>query len=221
MNWGHEEHHGGNPVHRNQYFDMVILCEPTQFKVSHALCCRWWRLWFLQIAFNNHHFTEFQHRVSYTTITNLAIDGQVSISLIAFEGAGAQPGFHAPNTPHQPGVVPYPPGGAIHTPHGHQGPYPVGGHVPHQHGGYPGGHLPPGGYPGVAGVHLPHDQHGSYPGGHHASPYPVQPGYAGNYAGLSPHAQVRFIGLVKIANRLVNNRRFETFFLVGHFLPFS
>lgn len=135
----------------------------------------------MQIAFNNNHFTEFNHRISFTNIINLAIDGQVSISLIAFEGTGGQLGFQAPSAPIHPsvpypGAVPYPPGGGILPPQPGHYPGVHGVHPPHQ-----------GGYPGVGGSHLGHQ--GAYPGGH-ASPYPVQPGLPHNYAGLSPHAAV-------------------------------
>ena len=60
----------------------------------------------LQIAFNGHHFTEFTHRISYSAVTNLAIDGEVTIFSISFEGTsphGGNMGFAAPPT------VPYAP----------------------------------------------------------------------------------------------------------------
>lgn len=65
-----------------------------------------------QIAFNGVHFTEFHHRLPYNSVTNLAIDGQVTIGLISYEGGPSAPGavggvggfappmHHSPSAPH-------------------------------------------------------------------------------------------------------------------------
>jgi galectin-8/galectin-9 len=71
----------------------------------------------LQIAVNGQHYTEFCHRIPYQRVTCLAIDGDVTISLIQYEGGSSVPGtgvgFVPPPMapvppPPVPGLVPYP-----------------------------------------------------------------------------------------------------------------
>lgn len=57
---------------------------------------------------NGQHFTEFGHRIPYQRVSYLAIDGDVTVSLIQYEGSNvpASGGFVPP--PMAPGSVPYP-----------------------------------------------------------------------------------------------------------------
>jgi hypothetical protein len=59
---------------------------------------------------NGHHFTEFGHRIPYQRVNYLGIDGDVTVSLIQYEGGGNVPtegaGFVPPTM--VPGSVPYP-----------------------------------------------------------------------------------------------------------------
>lgn len=40
----------------------------------------------MQVAVNGQHFCEFPHRIPYSEVTHLLIDGDVSITLISWEG---------------------------------------------------------------------------------------------------------------------------------------
>jgi len=66
---------------------------------------------------NGQHYTEFGHRIPYQRVTYLAIDGEVTLSLIQYEGGSSVPGigmsFVPPPMPpvpppHVPGSLPYP-----------------------------------------------------------------------------------------------------------------
>lgn len=103
VNWGPEENYGHMPIMRGQYFEIIILCEAGQFK----------------IAVNGQHFTEFPHRIPYQRVTYLTVDGDVTLSLIQYEGGemsgmgyvpppAMTPGF-VPPLPTGAGPIPYPP----------------------------------------------------------------------------------------------------------------
>ncbi|KAG1697386.1 Galectin-4 [Nymphon striatum] len=72
--WGPEESHGPYfPLVAGQTFEILLLCEPDYYK----------------IAINGQHFSEFKHRMPWQSVTFLAIDGEVMISLIQFEGSSS------------------------------------------------------------------------------------------------------------------------------------
>ncbi|GFS68240.1 galectin-4, partial [Nephila pilipes] len=72
--WGPEESHGPQfPFVVDQRFEILILAESDHFK----------------IAVNGQHFTEFQYRLPLQNITHIAIDGDVTIDCIKFEGLAA------------------------------------------------------------------------------------------------------------------------------------
>ncbi|XP_046401388.1 uncharacterized PE-PGRS family protein PE_PGRS24-like [Ischnura elegans] len=163
QSWSGEENHGSMPLSRGQNFEIIILCDPAHFK----------------IAINGQHFTEYVHRIPFSRVSHLAIDGDVTISLISFEGGYAPPpvagngvpGF-APVPPMPspgmmpgaaPGAAPYPsqPG----MPYGQPGPVPGYGPPP-MYGG--GGYAPPG--------PQPYAPYGGYGGYGHGQP-PPPPGY--------------------------------------------
>lgn len=143
--WGPEESYGGFPFVGGQGFEVLILVEHELFK----------------IAINGQHFAEFRHRISLQRITHLTIDGEVSISLIAFEG-GSGAGYSMPSAP-PPAMTnaPYP---SVGMP-----PYPQAGAVP-----YPTAGVPP--YPPMG---------GPTPGGYAPQVYPAQ---AGAYPQANPTA---------------------------------
>ena len=99
---------------------------------------------------NGQHYTEFGHRIPYQRVIYLAIDGEVTVSAIQYEGGSnvAAPGGFAP-PPVVPGSLPYPTNpvcpplpGAV--PYGVPPPQVPGGYT-YQHG-YGQGY-PPGSYP--------------------------------------------------------------------------
>jgi hypothetical protein len=100
---------------------------------------------------NGHHFTDYGHRIPYQRVNYLAIDGDVTVSLIQYEGGSHVPtpgaGFVPP--PMVPGSVPYPTN-PVHQPLPGAVPYGVppaqvpGGYAYQQ--GYGQGY-PPGSYP--------------------------------------------------------------------------
>ncbi|PNF22381.1 hypothetical protein B7P43_G17260 [Cryptotermes secundus] len=91
MAWGVEENHGHMPLSRGQGFEIIILCDPTHYK----------------IAVNGQHYTEFGHRIPYQKVSHLAIDGEVTISLIQYEGGSSVPGTGVGFVP--PPMAPVPP----------------------------------------------------------------------------------------------------------------
>ncbi|CAG7721220.1 unnamed protein product [Allacma fusca] len=172
--WGQEERHGGIPLMRGQHFELVILSEAQRF----------------MIAINGQHFTEFTHRVPSDRVNHLSIEGEVSVSLIQFEGTagpsgynpsapiiGASAAYPASNAPYPASNAPYPPMGLV-TPGGHS-PYPPAGpaYSPAAPG-YPSAGGP--GYPHGAGGYPPAGVPG-YPSGPpppaYGSPYPQTPAY--------------------------------------------
>ncbi|XP_021923647.1 galectin-4-like isoform X2 [Zootermopsis nevadensis] len=134
--WGIEENHGPMPLARGQGFEIIILCEPTHYK----------------IAVNGQHYAEYGHRIPYQRVTYLAIDGDVTISLINYEGGSRVPGGGVGFVP--PLMTPVPPP-------------PMPGSVP-----YP---TNPTAYPTVPGA-VPYGAPPPVPGG-----YAYQPGYAHGY----------------------------------------
>ena len=99
---------------------------------------------------NGQHFAEFGHRIPYQRVSYLAVDGDVTVSLVQYEGGSNVPasgGFVPP--PMAPGSLPYtanpvcpPLPGAV--PYGVPPPQVPGGYT-YQHG-YGQGY-PPGSYP--------------------------------------------------------------------------
>ncbi|KAG8177200.1 hypothetical protein JTE90_020838 [Oedothorax gibbosus] len=76
QNWGPEESHGPFfPLVAGQSFEILILAGAEDFKV----------------AINGQHFTEFQHRLPLQSISHIAIDGEVTINHIKFEGLTKSP----------------------------------------------------------------------------------------------------------------------------------
>lgn len=135
MAWGVEENHGHMPLARGHGFEIIILCDPTHYK----------------IAVNGQHYTEFGHRIPYQRVTYLAIDGDVTVSLIQYEGGSCVPaagvGFAHPPT--VPGSLPYPTN-PVYPPL--PGTVPYGAPPPQVPGGYTylhgyGQGYPPGNYP--------------------------------------------------------------------------
>jgi len=99
---------------------------------------------------NGQHFTEFGHRIPYQRVSYLAIDGEVTVSLIHYEVGSnvAAPGGFVP-PPVVPGSVPYPANPACPplpgaVPYGVPPPQVPGGYAYHHgHGqGYPPGVYP-------------------------------------------------------------------------------
>lgn len=100
---------------------------------------------------NGQHYTEFGHRIPYQRVSYLAIDGDVTVSVIQYEGGSSVPapgvGFAPP--PMLPGSLPYPtnavyPPLAGAVPYGVPPPQVPGGYT-YQHGyghGYPPGSCP-------------------------------------------------------------------------------
>lgn len=84
MSWGPEESHGPLPIQPGTSFEIIILCEYKCFK----------------IAVNGRHFTEFSHRLPFSRITHLVIDGEVQISSIFYEVIPIGPPPSAPDVPH-------------------------------------------------------------------------------------------------------------------------
>lgn len=120
--WGSEEDSGSLPIVPGQSFEILVLCDPGSYK----------------IAVNGNHFCEFRHRVSFQDVTHVKIEGDVELTLIAYEGA---PGGGGPSAPPPraggPDFMPNygpPPGGPY-------GPPPPQGHV--GYGGGPGYGPPP------------------------------------------------------------------------------
>lgn len=71
--WGSEEDNGSLPIAPGQSFEIIILCDPGSYK----------------IAVNGNHFCEFRHRIPFQQVSHLAIDGDVSLGVIAFEGGAS------------------------------------------------------------------------------------------------------------------------------------
>ena len=120
---------------------------------------------FSQIAVNGQHFCEFRHRMPPQNATYLSMDGDLNVTLLAFEG-GAPAGGYMP----QPTPAPAPAYGAPQpspygapqppAPYGAPQPSPYGappGAAPSPYGAPPGGYGPPPPYgaPG-AGPYPPH-----------------------------------------------------------------
>ena len=85
MSWGPEENEGPMWIQPGTPFEIIILCEHYCYK----------------IAVNGRHFTEFAHRLPYTKVTHLVIDGEVEINSIFFETIpiGPRPSAPVPDIP--------------------------------------------------------------------------------------------------------------------------
>ncbi|CAG9762134.1 unnamed protein product [Ceutorhynchus assimilis] len=68
--WGDEQGSGKLPIGQAQSFEIIILVDPQHYK----------------IAVNGQHHSEFPHRIPYNQVTHLLVDGDVSLTLISFEG---------------------------------------------------------------------------------------------------------------------------------------
>lgn len=94
MSWGPEENGGPMVFQPGQDFEVILLCEPLQFR----------------IAINGRHFTEFAHRLPYQKVTHLVIDGDVEIKSISYESIGAPRSPRAASAPDVPAADFGPPG---------------------------------------------------------------------------------------------------------------
>ncbi|KAJ8974448.1 hypothetical protein NQ317_000225 [Molorchus minor] len=126
--WGDEQGSGKLPIGTAQAFEILILVEPNNYKV----------------AVNGQHHCDFPHRIPFDTVTNLLINGDVSITLISWEASapvlketlsqaaqlnaeGPQAPQQQPNQPSQPGPQgPYNPQFSGYGPQGPYGPPPAG-----------------------------------------------------------------------------------------------
>ncbi|XP_063977845.1 pro-resilin-like [Diachasmimorpha longicaudata] len=142
MSWGPEENGGPLVIQPGQEFEVILLCEPLQYK----------------IAINGRHFTEFGHRLPYQKVTHLVIDGDVEVTSISYESIGAPRSPRMAGAPDVPAADFGPPGpGGLYPTLNPQPPStPSGGYGPG-----PGGYGPPGG-PG--GYNSPNKSYGYQPG---------------------------------------------------------
>ncbi|EEC13175.1 galectin, putative [Ixodes scapularis] len=70
--WGPEESHGDPfPLVAGQPFEILVLVEHDHYK----------------IAINGAHYAEFRHRLPVHRVTHVAIDGEVSVGMLHFEGS--------------------------------------------------------------------------------------------------------------------------------------
>ncbi|KAL0273193.1 UNVERIFIED_CONTAM: hypothetical protein PYX00_005927 [Menopon gallinae] len=163
MQMGYEERHGPMPIYPGQNFEVIILCDPQNFK----------------IAFNGQHFTEFNHRLPYSAITNLSVDGQVVIHSVNYEilnanrdiglvippssNYGPPQGQPIPPYPSNAPGVPYP----TNPPNYSGSPYPHNNPVYPPQTGYGNNNVPypqnPAGYPVNGGYPHSPKSHGGYP----------------------------------------------------------
>ncbi|KAJ1524947.1 hypothetical protein ONE63_009805 [Megalurothrips usitatus] len=67
--WGPEESLGYFPFSPGQPFEVILLCEGTHFK----------------IAVNGQHYTEFEHRMAFQTVSHITIDGDIELTGVRFE----------------------------------------------------------------------------------------------------------------------------------------
>lgn len=185
--WGPEESHGDPfPLVAGQGFEIIVLVEHDHYK----------------IAINGGHYAEFRHRIPIHRVTHIAIDGEVSVSMLHFEGSALSsapppgpmyPPLSGDTAMPMPMLVPVPMSGRV-SPYGDMGhgaqyppaqAYPAAQPYPAQPypsqpgypaGGYPGGGYAGGGYPGGGGAY-PAGQY-PYPGqaaGTHYVPHPGDP----------------------------------------------
>ncbi|GJQ82706.1 putative galectin [Trypoxylus dichotomus] len=78
--WEEEEDYGDLPIQPGQHFELLVLCEPTQFKV----------------AINGRHYCDFKHRLAYAKISHFGVEGDVQLNLVAFEGGPSAPNYQQP-----------------------------------------------------------------------------------------------------------------------------
>jgi hypothetical protein len=141
--WANEELHGGCPIYRGGYFEILILAEPTFFK----------------IAINGTHFCTFNYRLPLIGNSQfIAIEGDCTVSFIGQETDSAPPFVPPPHmmpTPYvsvpyvaPPAIGVYPPPPPPYTP----SPYPPAHHTPHHHH----HHAPPPPPPAPHHHHSPH-----------------------------------------------------------------
>src|SRR5699024_4338807 len=69
--WGPEESFGGFPLVAGQPFELTILVESGDFRISVNGC----------------HFTEFRHRIAIDLVTHISISGDVRVNSITIEAS--------------------------------------------------------------------------------------------------------------------------------------
>uniref|UniRef100_A0A8C1HCE8 Galectin n=1 Tax=Cyprinus carpio carpio TaxID=630221 RepID=A0A8C1HCE8_CYPCA len=104
--WGSEECKQESPFPQGQTFTLQILVEQDKYKIST----------------NGRHFMDYRHRVPYTNVDTISVEGMVELNSIAFQNPApylppqpAFPGYIAPQTGFQPqyavppgcGTIPY------------------------------------------------------------------------------------------------------------------
>lgn len=77
--WGAEERHGGSPVQPHQSFEVSIVAEHSQYRIS----------------INGIHFCTFAHRLPLNLVQYVSISGTCSITHIITDGSG-RPGHCVP-----------------------------------------------------------------------------------------------------------------------------
>lgn len=156
--WGAEERFGGNPIQAHQSFEISIVTEHSQFRIS----------------VNGQHFCTFAHRLPVNLVQFVSISGTCTIAHITIDHSGPSIGFPSmpvnpshPIHPRHPPIHHHPPS-HHHPPTHHHPPAPP--PMPH----YP----PP--YPGLYSNILTAITNnfytnilGHYPGNQHPTPYTV------------------------------------------------
>ncbi|XP_052472719.1 galectin-9-like isoform X2 [Carassius gibelio] len=82
-NWGSEERKYESPFPQGQTFTLQILVEQDKYKIST----------------NGRHFMDYRHRVPYTQVDTVSVDGMVELNSIAFQNPA---GYIAPQAGYQP-----------------------------------------------------------------------------------------------------------------------
>ncbi|XP_059370154.1 galectin-9-like [Carassius carassius] len=88
MSWGSEERKHESPFPQGQTFTLQILVEQDEYKIST----------------NGRHFMDYRHRVPYSNVDTISVDGMVELNSIVFQNpavytapqAGFQPQYAAP-----------------------------------------------------------------------------------------------------------------------------
>ncbi|XP_059390233.1 galectin-9-like isoform X1 [Carassius carassius] len=91
--WGSEERKYESPFSQGQTFTLQILVEQDKYKIST----------------NGRHFMDYRHRIPYTQVDTVSVDGMVELNSIAFQNPApylppqpAFPGYIAPQAGYQP-----------------------------------------------------------------------------------------------------------------------
>ncbi|XP_026137242.1 galectin-9-like [Carassius auratus] len=83
MNWGSEERKHESPFPQGQTFTLQILVEQDEYKIST----------------NGRHFMDYRHRVPYSNVDIISVDGMVELNSIVFQNPAA---YTAPQAAFQP-----------------------------------------------------------------------------------------------------------------------